>query len=161
VALRTLGPDQALLAAVVRRSFERLGIPLRVRAVTPPQLLERCSQPRITPALCLDASWIKDFDDAETVLEPLFSGTQIRPLTNENWSLLKDPSVDRMIAEASTTTGAADRAEDWARTDRRITDLAPAFPFIWERYPLLRSTNVLGIPDKELGHWDLSSTSLR
>jgi peptide/nickel transport system substrate-binding protein len=161
LALRTLGPVQARVAMIVRNAFERLGIPIRVRSATPRQLLARCSAPRVTPAVCLDAAWIKDFDDAETVLEPLFSGEQIRPLTNDNWSLFDDPSVDRMIVEASTTSGAADRAGDWAQADRRITDLAPALPFTWERFPLLRSADVLGIPDRELGHWDLTSTSLR
>jgi peptide/nickel transport system substrate-binding protein len=148
-------------AAVVRQAFRRVGIPLRVRFVGPGVVLERCSVPRTTPAVCLDSGWVKDFDDAQTILQPLFSGKAIRRQQNANSSLFNDAEANDAIRSATITTGQADRAEAWARADQTITDLAPALPVIWDRYPLLTSADVKGVVDEGLGQWDLSFTSLK
>jgi peptide/nickel transport system substrate-binding protein len=111
--------------------------------------------------VCLDGSWVKDFNDAQTILAPLFSGRAIRAHANDNWSLLSNPAADDAIDSASVTTGPADRAKAWADADRTITQLAPALPIVWSQYPLLSSANVKGVVDEELGLWDLSFTSLR
>jgi ABC-type transport system substrate-binding protein len=76
-------------------------------------------------------------------------------------SRLSDPSLERLMGKAQTTTGEADRAERWADVDRRVTELAPGVPIVWNREPNLRSEDVKGVLDVDLAAWALSFTSLR
>jgi len=161
VALGRRDRETRQIGGLVQQAFARVGIPLRVQLIGQTKALERCLTPRTTPAVCLDGGWVKDFNDAQTILAPLFSGRAIRAHNNDNWSLLSNPAVDDSIDSASITTGPADRAQKWADADRTITQLAPALPIIWSQYPLLSSSNVKGVADDELGLWDLSFTSLR
>ncbi len=147
--------------ASVRRAFSRIGIPIEVRIVPEDRADQLCATLETTPDVCLNGSWVKDFDDAVSILPPLFAGNAIRERNNVNYSLLDNEAVDSAFEEASVTTGASDRAENWGDADRILTALAPAIPVVWDRHPLLRSEDVKGIVDTELGRWDLSFTSLR
>ena len=110
-------------------------------------------------AACLGYRWQRDLDDAASVLPPLFGRQGLRAGTNV--SRLSDPSLERLMGEAATTTGEADRSERWAEVDRRVTELAPGVPIVWNREPNLRSDDVKGVVDPDLAAWDLSFTSLR
>jgi ABC-type transport system substrate-binding protein len=103
--------------------------------------------------------WQRDVNDAASVLPPLFGGVGLRAGTNV--SRLSNPSLRRLMGEAAATTGEADRAERWADADRRVTELAPGVPIVWNREPNLRSEDVKGVLDRELAAWDLSFTSLQ
>ena len=149
------------LAGSVQRAFNSLGIEIEVRLLDLKRTDQLCTTRATTPAVCLNGYWLNDFDDAESMLPPLFSGAVIRDRDNTNASLLDDPSANLAMEDANVTTGAADRAEAWAEADRVITGLAPAIPIVWYRYPLLRSDDVKGIVDESLAEWDLSFTSLR
>jgi hypothetical protein len=63
--------------------------------------------------------------------------------------------------KADATTGAEDRAHRWADVDRKVTDLAPGVPIVWNRDANLRSADVKGVLDPDLASWDLSFSSLR
>jgi ABC-type transport system substrate-binding protein len=110
-------------------------------------------------AACLGYRWQRDLDDAASVLPPLFGAQGLRAGTNV--SRLSDLSVQHLIDKAATTTGEADRAGQWADVDRRVTELAPGVPIVWNRDPNLHSADVKGVLDRELAAWDLSFTSLR
>jgi peptide/nickel transport system substrate-binding protein len=145
-------------AAETREALAALGLRSRVRFLTLGPFVEACSRaPRV--AACLGYRWQRDLDDAASVLPPLFGGQGLRAGTNV--SRLADGSLERLMDEAATTTGAKDRAERWADADRRVTDLAPGVPVVWNRDPNLRSADVKGVLDRELAAWDLSFTSLR
>jgi ABC-type transport system substrate-binding protein len=110
-------------------------------------------------AACLGYRWQRDLDDAASVLPPLFGRQGLRAGTNA--SRLSNPSLQRLMDQAATTTGEADRAQRWADVDRRVTALAPGVPAVWNREPNLRSVDVKGVLDPELAAWDLNFTSLR
>lgn len=163
-SLVAIGTDDTFthdIAGSVRDAFRSLGIPIDIRIVPAERAEALCSTVATTPDVCLNATWTKDFDDAVSVLPPLFAGSNIRERGNSNRSLLDDDTVNVQINQAATTTGAADRAEEWADADREVTSLAPGIPVVWDYYPLLHSEDVKGIVDEELGRWDLSFTSLR
>jgi peptide/nickel transport system substrate-binding protein len=144
-------------AAVTRKALTALGLRSRVRLLAFGPFIRACSRaPRV--AACLGYRWQRDVDDAASVLPPLFGGQGLRAGTNV--SRLFDPSLDRLMAKAATTTGAADRAQRWADVDRRVTDLAPGVPIVWNRDPNLRSADVKGVLDPDLAAWSLSFTSL-
>jgi len=163
-SLVAVGGDNSFshdIKAPVRRAFRVLGIPIDIRIVSDERADDICTTLATTPDLCLDGGWVKDFDDAVSILPPVFSAAAIRERNNVNYSLLDDEPVDQAMEEASVTTGAADRAEKWADADRLLTAVAPAIPVAWFRYPLIRAADVKGIVDNELGRWDLTFTSLR
>ena len=135
-----------------------LGLRSRVRLLAFGPFIRACSR-AARVAACLGYRWQRDIDDAASVLPPLFGRQGLRAGTNV--SRLSNPSVQALMDEAATTTGEADRADRWADVDRRLTELAPGVPIVWNREPNLRSEDVKGVLDRELAAWDLSFTSLR
>jgi len=148
----------AAFAAATRRALAALGLRSRVRFLAFGPFAAACARaPRV--AACLGFRWQRDINDAASVLPPLFGAEGLHAGTNV--SRLSDPSLERLMAKAATTTGAADRAQRWADVDRRVTDLAPGVPIVWNRDPNLRSADVKGVLDPDLAAWSLSFTSLR
>ena len=145
-------------AAETREALAALGLRSRVRFLSFAPFIRACSRARRVAA-CLGYRWQRDVDDAASVLPPLFGREGLRAGTNV--SRLSDPSLERLMDEAATTTGEADRAERWADVDRRLTELAPGVPIVWNREPNLRSEDVKGVLDLELAAWNLSFSSLR
>jgi peptide/nickel transport system substrate-binding protein len=151
-------PSGAAFAAATQKALAALGLRSRVRFLAFGSFIRACSRgPRV--AACLGYRWQRDVDDAASVLPALFGAQGLRAGTN--LSRLSDPSLQRLMHEASTTTGEADRAARWADADRQVTELAPGVPIVWNRDPNLRSKDVKGVLDSELAAWDLSFTSLR
>jgi peptide/nickel transport system substrate-binding protein len=145
-------------AAETRKALAALGLRSRVRFLAFSPFIRACSRaPQV--AACLGKRWQRDLDDAASVLPPLFGRQGLRAGTNA--SRLSNPSVQALMDEAATTTGEADRSDRWADADRRLTDLAPGVPIVWNRAPNLRSEDVKGVLDRDLAAWDLSFTSLR
>jgi peptide/nickel transport system substrate-binding protein len=148
----------AAFAGATRRALAALGLRSRVRFLALGPFGAACGRASRVAA-CLGYRWQRDIDDAASVLPPLFGGQGRRAGTNV--SRLLDPSLERLMAKAATTTGAADRAQRWADADRRVTDLAPGVPIVWNRDPNLRSADVKGVLEPDLAAWSLSFTSLR
>jgi peptide/nickel transport system substrate-binding protein len=144
-------------AAATRKALAALGLRSRVRFLAFGPFIRACSRDRRVAA-CLGYRWQRDLEDAASVLPPLFGPQGLRAGTNV--SRLSDSSVDRLMEQAATTTGEADRAQRWADVDRQVTELAPGVPTVWNREPILRSENVKGVLDPDLAAWDLSFTSL-
>ena len=145
-------------AAATRKALAALGLRSRVRFLAFGPFIRACSRaPRV--AACLGYRWQRDVNDAASVLPPLFGAKGLRAGTNV--SRLSDRSLQRLMADAAATTGEADRAGLWADVDRRLTELAPGVPIVWNREPNLRSKDVKGVLDPDLAAWDLSFTSLR
>ncbi|MGN6168312.1 MAG: ABC transporter substrate-binding protein [Solirubrobacteraceae bacterium] len=151
-------PSGAAFAAVTRKALAALGLRSRVRFLAFGPFIRACSRGRRVAA-CLGYRWQRDLNDAVSVLPPLFGADGLRAGTNV--SRLSDPSVERLMHQAATTTGQADRSALWADADRQVTRLAPGVPIVWNRDPNLRSADVKGVLDRELAAWDLSFTSLR
>ena len=84
-SLEAVGVDQPYtrdLAGSVQRAFQSLGIELEVRLMGAKRTDQLCTTRATTPAVCLNGYWLNDFDDAESVLPPLFSGAVIRDRAN-------------------------------------------------------------------------------
>ena len=148
----------AAFAATTQKALAALGLRSRVRFLAFGPFIRACSRgPSV--AACLGYRWQRDLNDAASVLPPLFGAEGLLAGTNvSRWSDLR---LERLMDEAATTTGQADRAQRWGDVDRRVTALAPGVPIVWNREPNLRSENVKGVLDLDLAAWDLSFTSLR
>ena len=62
--------------------------------------------------------WIKDFNDAQAILDVPFNGDAIEPVNNSNWPQLDVPAVNKAIDEARLVTDPAERAQAWGEVDR-------------------------------------------
>ena len=134
---------------VVRRAFETVGIPVVTRAVTQDIMYSRfCNVPAAEVAICPNVGWVRQLDDAQTVLDQTFNGAAILPVNNSNWPQLDVPGVNRAIDRAKWIEEPVPRAEAWARIDRRITGLAPAIPIVWSEIASVFSADVVNVIDR-------------
>jgi peptide/nickel transport system substrate-binding protein len=148
-------------AEVAKENFERMGFKVRLRLVTHDSMYTKfCNVPSAKVALCPNVGWLKDFSDPQTYLDPTFNGDNILPTGNSNWSQLDEPELNRMMNEAKLLTDPEERAQAWAEIDKRITELAPAVMWVWDKTPLVRSGNVNAVPSEFNGQWHLAYTSI-
>lgn len=150
--------------AVIRtakKELERLGFRVRLKLVTQDFVYtDWCQRPAKKVAVCA-AGWFKDFDDPQSMLEPIFRGDLIqRRGGNLNYSMLNDPEVDRAMDAAALLEG-SDRYAAWATIDRMIMERAVVVPFVWDKVNLARSKNVEAQANPYTGLWDLSYTAVR
>jgi peptide/nickel transport system substrate-binding protein len=94
------------------------------------------------------------------MLRPVFDGKAIAPAGNTNYSQLDDPAINTAMAKAVYLRGDA-RRQAWGRIDRLIVAQAPAVPLQWDASTLIRSKDVVGVPNVYFDSWDLSYTSLK
>ena len=130
---------------VAKAQLEKLGFKVRLRLVPQDSVYtEWCQVPSKNVGMCGGAAWSKDFNDPQSMLEPLFKGSLINPKTgNINYSELKDPELDKLMDEAARPTG-DDRIKKWVEVNKKIVESAAAIPFVWDTHTILRSKNVGG-----------------
>jgi peptide/nickel transport system substrate-binding protein len=149
-------------AQVAKENFEKMGFKINLRLVTQDSMYTKfCNSPPAKVAICPNVGWLKDFSDAQTYLDPTFNGDNILQTGNSNWSQLDDPALNKEMNEAKLLTDPTERAEAWAEIDKKITELAPAVNWVWDKTPLIRSENVNGVANAFNGQWDLSFTSIK
>jgi len=149
-------------ALVAKENFEKMGFKVNLKLVTQDAMYTKfCNSPPAKVAICPNVGWLKDFSDAQTYLDPTFNGGNILQTGNSNWSQLNDPELNKMMDDAKTITDPQERADAWAAIDKKLTELAPAVDWVWDKTPLIRSQNVNGASSAFLGQWDLAFTSLK
>lgn len=161
LAVGVAGGNDQRAAEVAQNSLERLGFKVRLRLVTLDTMLNLCGRPSMRVQVCPNAGWYRDFADGETVLEPTFDGASILDQGNSNSSELDVPAINRAMAKARLIVDPAARAKAWGAIDRMVTAQAAAVPVSWDRYPLVRSKDVVGVINRYLALWDPAFTSLR
>jgi peptide/nickel transport system substrate-binding protein len=149
-------------AQIVDQALRDLGFETELKIVDGSVYYSRfCALPKARVHVCPNVGWIRDFADPQTVLDLAFSGDYIFPENNPNWSQFDDPVVNRMIRKARVTVGEDARAEAWGAIDRRITENAPAIPWLWDKQPNVFSADVTCEPQLwNQGHCDLAYSSL-
>src|SRR3954453_17254913 len=149
-------------AEVAKENCEKMGFKIRLRLVTQDAMYTKfCNSPPAKVAICPNVGWLKDFSDPQTYLDPTSNGDNILQTGNSNWSQLNDPQLNKMMNDAKTIPDPAERGKAWGEIDKRLTELAPAVDWVWDKTPLIRSPNVNGVSSAFLGQWDLAFTSLK
>jgi peptide/nickel transport system substrate-binding protein len=152
----------AQAAEVAKQNFEDLGFKIRLRLVTHDAMYTKfCNVPSAKVAICPNVGWLKDFADAQTLLDPTFNGENILDQNNSNWSQLDDPKINAAMDKAKVLTDPAQRAQAWANVDKMITAQAPAIPWVWDKDPLVYSKNVNMVADLNSGLWNVAFSSLK
>jgi peptide/nickel transport system substrate-binding protein len=152
----------AKTAEVAAQLFREMGFKVELRQVTHDTMYNKfCSRPASNTHICPNTGWQKDFADPQTFLDPTFNGDNIVPINNVNYPQFDDPAVNKQMDEAALLTDPAERAEAWAEIDRKVTELAPAVMWLWDKDPNIRSKNVQGVVDASNGLWDFTYTSIK
>ena len=63
--------------------------------------------------------------------------------------------------EAKLVTDPEERAQVWGDITVKLTELAPAVNWIWDKDPAIRSENVVGVIDEDNATWSLAHTSIK
>jgi peptide/nickel transport system substrate-binding protein len=149
-------------AEIAKENFERMGFKVRLRLVTQDAMYVRfCNVPRADVAICPNVAWGKDFSDGQTILDPTFNGENILQSNNSNWPELDDKALNAEMDKAKTLTDPEERAAAWAEVDKKISALAPAVPWIWDKQPLISSPDVNGVVSQYNAQWDLAWSSVK
>jgi peptide/nickel transport system substrate-binding protein len=91
----------------------------------------------------------------------LFNGANILQENNSNWPQMDDPQVNKMLDQAKVTVDRAKRAQMFAEADKRITELAPNVPWVWDKQPNIASKNVAAVGSSFNATIDLNFTSIK
>ncbi len=158
----TSGGKAQKTAEITQNQLQKLGFKTKLQLVTQDAMYTQfCNAPKKEPAVCPNVGWLKDFNDAQTILGPTFNGNNIVPANNSNWPLLNVPAINDAMAKAQVESDANKSADQWGEIDKLITAQAPAVPWIWDNTPNIQSENVKGVINKFNSSWDLSFTSIK
>lgn len=153
---------QKKVAETELATLESLGFKVNLVSVIRSTMYSKyCGVPKAKVAVCPSVGWLKDFADAQTVLDPTFNGKNIIASNNSNWPQLDDPTINAAMDKAETIVDPAARADAWGKIDDMVTAAAPGVLWLWDKGPSLQSRNVNGVLNQENASWDLSFISLK
>ena len=154
--------QQKNMTQVAVAEFEKLGFKIDMKYVARDSMYTKfCQVPGNQPDVCPSVGWLKDFADPETLLGPTFNGKNILEQGNSNWPLLDDPEINKAMDEAEVINDQAERNKAWGEIDKMLTEDAVAIPWLWDKQPMLLSTDVNGVVNQSIATWDLTFTSLK
>lgn len=149
-------------AEVALDQFQKLGIKINFRTAPQDTLYTKfCNVPKAAVVICPNVGFFKDFNDPQSLLDPVFNGKNILPQNNSNWSQLNVPSINDAMGKAAVLPVGAERNKAWGEIDKLVTEQAPAIPFIWDKVPTVQSADVRGVVNQYSTSWDLNFTSLK
>ncbi len=148
----------ASVAQILLRALQQLGFEVNFQAVTHSAMYSKfCQVPASKTQICPNVNFGLAFGDAQSLLQPLFSGANILPKGNVNFAELNDTAINSVIARAAAAAAPATRAVLWAKVDDMVMSSAAVIPYLWDNLILLRASNVHIEPAKWDGTWDLTS----
>ena len=148
-------------AEVFQAQLQKIGIRLKLRQVPHDTMLTKfCQVPKQAVAVCPNFGWGKDFYDAQSFMDPLFSGASIQPSNNYNHAQLADPELDKRMAAAGSIIDPRERAKTYGQLDRDITEQAVVVPWLWDNQVNIKSSNVKGVINAFNSAYDLNFTSI-
>jgi peptide/nickel transport system substrate-binding protein len=154
--------QQKNVGEVAQEQFAKLGFKVKTQYVVRSTMYTKyCQVPKNEPDICPSVGWLKDFADAETLLDPVFNGKNILDVANSNFALLDDKAANAEMDKAEVINDPAERNKAWGNVDKTVTSLAAGIPWLWDTQPILQSKNVNGVVNQANAAWDLTFTSLK
>lgn len=154
-------PPASRTAEAFQAQLQKIGIRLKLRQVPHDTMLTKfCQVPKEAVAVCPNFGWGKDFYDAQSFMDPLFSGAAIQPSNNYNHAQLADPALDKRMVEAGSIIDPRERAKTYGQLDRDITERAVVVPWLWDNQVNIKSSNVKGVINAFNSAYDLNFTSI-
>jgi peptide/nickel transport system substrate-binding protein len=136
-------PGREILGSV-RGDLERLGFTnMKVETASGAELVEafRSGDAHVGT----EGSWCKDYEDAGTILRPLFHSSELASGSNFNLARLRDASLDGAIERAEGLPPGEERTAAWAGVNRDATELAAIIPWTWDRTTILHGPRLRNV----------------
>jgi peptide/nickel transport system substrate-binding protein len=147
---------------VAQAQFEKLGLKINFRTAPQDTLYTKfCNVPKAQVVICPNVGFFHDFNDPQSLLDPVFNGKNILQANNSNWSQLNDPAINDAMAKAAVLPAGPERDKAWGKIDDMVTAQAPAIPYLWDKIPTVEAPDVRGVVNQYSTSWDLSFTSLK
>jgi peptide/nickel transport system substrate-binding protein len=155
-------PPASNTALAVQSQLATLGFKLNFREVPHATVLSKfCLVPKAKVAICPTLGWGKDFDDAQSMIDPVFNGKNIVPVGNTNSSQTNNPTLNAAMDKAEEITDVNQRASAWGKIDQQVTAQAASVPWLWDNEVTFASKNVHGVNWNFNGNaWDLTNSYL-
>jgi peptide/nickel transport system substrate-binding protein len=155
-------PPASNTALAVQSELATLGFKLTFREVPHATVLSKfCTSPKAAVAICPTLGWGKDFDDAQSMIDPVFNGKNIVPVGNTNFAQANDPSLNAQMNAAEQITDVSQRAAAWGKIDQGVTAQAFMVPWLWDNEVTFASKNVHGVNWNFNGNaWDFTNSYL-
>jgi peptide/nickel transport system substrate-binding protein len=155
------GPG-AKTTEVAKEQFRKMGFKIRLRSVEHAAMYTKfCSVPKTKVDICPNVGWLKDFPDAQSYLDPTFNGENILQTNNNNWPQLNDKALNKQMDDAKLLTDSQERAKAWADIDKKVTALAPAVNWLWDKVPSISSSNVNLVIDQDSALPSINYSSIK
>ncbi len=113
------------------------------------------------------AGWIADWPNGSAVIPPLFSSGQVAAAlshndeaiaANENYAMLQDPAIDKLISEAYAERDLTTQYHLWGEVDKAIMAKAVVIPVIYSTALRMEGTKVRGaVISASFGEPDLAT----
>ena len=157
------GQDELAINQLIEKDFNSLGIKTHVVQVDQSVMYEKyCQVVKAEVDACPSGGWIRDFNDAYSILVPTFAGTSITPTANNNFGQVNDPVLNKLMNKALVTVNPTAAAKIWGEADTRIVDQAENVPEDFDDQPNIFSKNVAWVGDLwNTGGVDFSYTGLK
>ena len=155
-------PDSVRAAESLQQDLSKIGLDVKIRQVPQDTLYTKfLGVPKNQPHIGIGVGWIKDFQDPETLIAPIFPSSTIRPAGNVNWSQLQSKAVDAAVKKAQESPAGPERNQAWADANKAIVNEAPAILTTWDDNIQLMSKNVAGVMSAYNASLDLNFTSVK
>jgi peptide/nickel transport system substrate-binding protein len=142
------GADELAINQIVKQDLTQLGFKVNLIQVDQSIMYSKyCMVPKAEVDACPSGGWLRDFNDAFSILYPTFSTAAITPTANNNFGQVRDPTLDKMMQTAHLTVNPTKAAQLWGQADDHIVDLAEAVPEDFDIQPNVFSSNIHWVGD--------------
>jgi peptide/nickel transport system substrate-binding protein len=142
--------------------LQKLGFKVNYRQVPHETMYSKfCQVPKSQPEVCPNLGWGKDFQSAQSFIDPIFNGKNIVPTGNVNYAQLNDPEINKKIEAAKAETDEDKAVQMWADLDKEITAGGYVLTWLWDNQIQIRSKDVNGVVSKFNTSWDVTYTSVK
>ena len=148
---------------VAQAQFEKLGIKINFRTAPQDTLYTKfCNVPKAQVVICPNVGFFKDFNDPQSLLDPVFNGKNILQAEQLQLVAAQRPRHQRRDGEGGGAAGRP-RARQGLGQDRRHGHRSrrPAIPYLWDKIPTVEAPDVRGVVNQYSTSWDLDFTSLK
>lgn len=143
-------PDQKdirRLIVTIVESYQLIGVEVQMNPIDAAAYYDVIGNPANGNDV-LYAGWIPDWANGSAVIPPLFDGNLIPKkagaTSNQNFSLLNDPTINDLIAQALAEPDLNRQYQLWGNLDEKIQALAVTIPVIYTKALRMAGTNVRG-----------------
>lgn len=148
IAVRNNKPAEVATAQSMQASLAKVGIQAEVDQYDGSQSSTVIGAPEVVKKKnygIIVMGWGPDFSSGQGYLLPLVGSKYITPSGNNNYSMLKDPKVDKGLADGIAAKTPEEAAKVYADVNKMVSEHAVYLPFVYEKNIKWRSSRLTNV----------------